>query len=521
MKISFFFLISSIVTALYTHAVAQSHRLEVEVSSLNQKFNSIPLDKEGLIIIYQTGNRGQMPKKDVWNIARYDTSFSEIWHFESLLMDTPQEMAVDFLTPHAYFFLRKGPEYQVLKINIFSGESELTSGKIFKKNFTINEVKGIGNSLYVSGIVQPTSSQTFLKSCAAFVCFPLVFIPNFMPEPHSSLVHINLTTKSTRDILLSKKSTVEYDGWSPDTTTQSAWVTYHSKGLSKQQAFIAEIKPNGAKGKTLEIQPRNPNYKLLGGKSVKMGESVFLVGTYGRRRGSGAQGLYLARLQKGSQDFIQYYSFSDLSTFFDYLPEDEKTKLKKRIDKKRKRGKDLTYGFQMIQHDLVVDSHTIYAVSEVFFPRYHTEYRTSWVYGRPVEVAVEVFDGYEYTHTLVLALDTSGNRKYDRTVNISGIKTFDLYERVHFYKDERQWSLSYLNDENKLRYHLYSDSVEISKGVFNDPKALLQKGKNSTYYKVKPWYSTKRVAQGMLKQTQTDSYYPTSKYLLFFERVDF
>jgi hypothetical protein len=123
-------------------------------------------------------------------------------------------------------------------------------------------------------------------------------------------------------------------------------------------------------------------------------------------------------------------------------------------------GKQLTMDYSMTIHPIVTLSDGYILVGEAFYPTYAT--RETIVNGKTVRQTS--FDGYRYTHAVVVKFDVNGNRKMDQCLPLKlDYKPKEVLKFVAVNASvPNQISLSYVTD-NILTYKVFNQSgTEIS-----------------------------------------------------------
>lgn len=157
-----------------------------------------------------------------------------------------------------------------------------------------------------------------------------------------------------------------------------------------------------------------PMRTTLNAKVSWLGEDHFLfAGSYSADKNLAANGLYMAEFKKGEQIFIQYHNFQNMENFSSYLPEKQMERARKRVEKKKAKGKENAIAIAVITHPIFHHNEQYVLVAEAYYPTYTTYTTTTFVNGQPMTQFHQVFNGYQYTHAVVLGLDRSGNKLWD------------------------------------------------------------------------------------------------------------
>lgn len=148
---------------------------------------------------------------------------------------------------------------------------------------------------------------------------------------------------------------------------------------------------------------------------------VFYTGTYSTKGGSNgltAEGIFLAESDGTSLSYIRYTNFLDLKNYTKYLPQKQKAKIEKQKDKAAARGKELSASTLMVTHPIIPVSDGFILLGEAYYPTYRTEQRTTYVNGKPTTTVVTVFDGYQYTHAILVKFNLKGEIVQDQSMSM-------------------------------------------------------------------------------------------------------
>jgi len=210
--------------------------------------------------------------------------------------------------------------------------------------------------------------------------------------------------------------------------------------LGKYDNFteIKEYSNKGALNSTIKLKS-NPSKDLIDGKVMQINESEkIFIGTYSkilknRKNSSGmAHGMCFSLIVDNKQEFVKYYDFQDFKNFY-------KTVFgkynKKKVDRKKRRGKESALGYSLLVHDeIIIQNNEYIMVAEAYYP----EYRTYTTYDAKTGQSTThyVFIGYRYTHAVIAAFDKDGELLWDNVFEIMNIRyVFSLRERVKVLKN--------------------------------------------------------------------------------------
>ncbi len=506
------------------HSFSQNVRITVEVKSANNQYHVIPLKEKGVVIFYENNAKSQGARTERWTFTKYDTTFTEEWTTEYPLINNltfVNKFSDDFFV---YILFTKDREFQIVKLDQETGEIFINKGRLPKERVELNQFAVMDDNAFMGGTISPPDATVFYRSCIGFACFPLLFIPNFLPEKTAYVGHASLQTKLNKQVLLELKGKSEVVNFSPDTINGRLHAMIKNQSSHKSDLFIQELKYSGAKAVATPIKTFTDQNQLIDGKINCVNADIKIItGSYASKGFSGAQGLYLAQIKKGKQEFIRYQSFTNFKNFFDYLPQKEQLKLQKKIEKRKDKGKDLELSFQMLVHEPIVsDSNEYIVVTEAYSPQYHTEFRTSWYYGRPIETAVDVFDGWRYSHAIIAGLDKKGELLWDNSIVIQDILTFNLNEKVHILHNKGQYIAAY-SQHGQIQYKfLNRDTTKTEKirtlvEIDNDFEKVKEQYNSDVTY----WYGNYFIAFGTQKVKNLESdYTKASGTVIYFNKIE-
>ncbi len=135
------------------------------------------------------------------------------------------------------------------------------------------------------------------------------------------------------------------------------------------------------------------------------GGRTFVTGTYTKSKKGNSQGIYFAALDKDDFAFYRSYNFLDLKNFTEFMSEKKQKKVERKKQKAEKADKEYALNYFMASHDIVFDGKDYYYLGEAYYPTYVT-YRQG-------NVIVTSFNGYQYTHAILVKFDAGGNLLWD------------------------------------------------------------------------------------------------------------
>jgi hypothetical protein len=247
------------------------------------------------------------------------------------------------------------------------------------------------------------------------------------------------------------------------------------------------------------------NKHLIFGRSVKTDKNMQIVaGVYGNRSSEYSRGMFIASVDPSGMQQLRYYNFADLKNFFKYMKASREQRIKNRIERKKIKGKKIRFNYRFLIHELIPYNDQFILLGEAFYPRYISAERgySGFFYpGSSSGSFVQngrIFDGYYYTHAVVMGFDAKGNLLWDNSFEISDVRTFTLEQFVKLEVHPDKIALLYLF-ENQVRTKIIQGD-QVLEGKSSDPiKTLNAKDvvKNTYDDKLEYWYNDYLYAYGI------------------------
>ena len=152
-----------------------------------------------------------------------------------------------------------------------------------------------------------------------------------------------------------------------------------------------------------------------------------------------AKGMYILEMKDGEVVRRSDFDFNDFKDFYAQFNE----KFQRRMERRKSRNKNFESYCYMVTHPIAFNENSWTILGEVFFPTYRTEFRTTYVNGKPVSQTVYVFDGFQYTNAVILQVSQELEKIKDYTfkLNIADkpfypkkyIRSVQLGSKLNFY----------------------------------------------------------------------------------------
>jgi hypothetical protein len=293
-----------------------------------------------------------------------------------------------------------------------------------------------------------------------------------------------------------------------------------ARNFKKQQTVW--IKSYDAEGDLQSNYSLNPeeNKHLIFARAMKTEEDVQLIaGVYGGRNSEYSRGLFLASVDPSGLQQLRYYNYGDLENFFKYMKAKREKRVKDRIDRRKIKGKKIRFSYRFLVHEIVPYKNQYVLLGEAFYPRYKSvDAGYGFFTAGPRYQGIHngrVFDGFSYTHAVVMGFDENGKLLWDNSFEINDVKTFTLEQFVKLEVQEDRIALLYLF-ENELRSKIIQDDEVLEGKTFEPIKTIREneivKKEETELSKLDYWYQDFFYAYGIQEITNPG----TGKRRVFF-----
>ena len=319
-------------------------------------------------------------------------------------------------------FVTKCTEKDVFRTHSLSGSGDYYFSLIIDKNKTIHSVV-FDNRTFEGTQLEVELDEKFeangnldVLGGTETVCFKnKFFILGTVKNVPCILVYNMLTGTQHLTFIpgMDKKQRVSFLSTNEAAPSiQLMYYNYKSKKVDVQ--FIASINEFGeVESNPSSIAAQKGKLLIDGNVTWKDEHSYLLCGATGYNS-TIAQGMYIIEVKDGVVVRRNDYDFNDFKDFYSTL----NAKAQKRIERKKSNRKNFESECYMVTHPVVFNENTWTIVGEVFYPTYRPELRTTYVNGRPVTQTVYVFDGFEYSHAVVLQVSPELEKIRDYAFNL-------------------------------------------------------------------------------------------------------
>ncbi len=454
-KIAVVFVFSFCMTAY--PQVYQNGRFEIPINTDIESYSVVPVDTAG-ILLYRNFI---MPKENLLELTRLDTAFQKVWKG---YFPIPKELSFVYakaVDRKVYFFFKP---HDPAKHNFY---------------VTIVQIKDGGYNSYPIENLIPFNPTEYVVSKDALLIGgylnlrPVVLyysliehkahmLPTFLNEP-GEITQIKPYPDGNVDVIVSAKNSSR-----------------------RKCLWIRQFNSAGDMVKTIVLEP-GENKNLIFGRAAKTeNDKQVIAGVYGRNT-QYSRGIFVAEVDPNGEYVIHYYNFGDLKNFFHYLKARKEKRIKERIERRKIQGKKIKFNYRFLVHEVVPYQDQFIMLGEAFFPHYASRGNYSY------------FDGFEYTHAIVIGFDANAKLLWDNSFQISGVKTYQLQQFVKIAPVQDRLVLLYLF-ENIIRSKIIQGN-EVIEGTLQEEVKTKEgeraMGRNTQNSNLEYWYGNHLFAHGV------------------------
>jgi hypothetical protein len=484
---------SLVLFALISHAEPpQTHRFEIIINSSEESFTVIPTTNTGVILYRRlsVNNTNQL------EIIRTDTCFQKKW-FGIIPIERLYQVAKQAIHNNNLFLVLYRPDFVyrsfiLLKVDLETGD--------YITHYIRNSIPFKPNTFDV------TSRGALLGGY--FIKIPVVMFYNFetlraniLPglfNEAGELTQIHVNPDDTYTLLVSSRNSMKQ---------RTVWIkNYTSDGTLLQNTIL---------------EPAESVHLLFGSIVKSIENNQLIAGVYGNRNTEYSMGIFIAQITPEGSHQIRYYNYADIENFFQYLRIKREKKIKAKIERKKIKGKKLKFQYRFIVHNLVSYKDQYILLGEAFYPKYRPQPYYTYQFGSDGSNSL-VFDGYQYTHTAVLGINTNGQLLWDNSFQIREIKTFALDQYVKVNTHNESIALLYLFN-NKI-YTKFVVNNTIKEGRILSAKDLIKDeliiDTNTQLTQLDNWYGNNFLASGTQNVISTFQGNRERKKVFFMNKIN-
>ncbi len=479
--------------------LSQPVRTEYKYKDTENPYLLFPCDTEGIALIQTVPSL--LNQTTYLQIKRLDTLLTEEWRLNLTFSDQVEVRGVDYDNRKLYLLVTKNAytnkEYRLIVIDFLTEKYEIKDFEMLVE-LEMSEFEVISDAAIFGGRYnyRPVVIMYHFEEDR------LEVIPGLYNE-YSELNHINMQDDFDRfqvvtsERLLDRRYTIGVN-------------SYDSQG---SLLWGHKVTP-----------PEDISFTYARGISLDNG-NVLIVGTYANTKSSFSRGIITAEMSPEGDQQVQYYSYGELKNFFSYMSARREKRMKRRIQRRKVKGKDLKLNYRLLVHDIVNTRDGYVVMGEAFYPKYSSYTNSTFTQYVGPRRSGQVFDGYQYTHAVVLGFDDSGELQWDNSFEISEVLSYTLDQQVFVNPNanSERLPLLYLYD-NKIRTKIIQKDQVLEGKQMSDIRTNFESDevRNSRieFEKMEHWYDNYFVISGVqsIRNTAIDTVESTRK-VFFINKV--
>lgn len=454
--------------------VDQLARFEIAIdeNDENENFKVSSLDQEGILIYRNLLADAQ----NLLELIRVDTTLTETWRGYIAIQNNLLISHVKSSDQLVFILLKSATQV--------TGNFQVVVAKIKDGAYGIYDIKNM----------IPFDPTDFLVTNQGvmiggyFNYRPLVLFYNFTTKTSKILPGFFNEQGEINQLKLNSNGSVDV-------------IVSANNSQRKKCLWIRNYDDQGELIKTTVLEP-DINKNLIFGRSAKIpNDAQVVAGVYGNKNVKYSRGIFVAEINQIGEYKINYYNFGDLQNFFSYMKAKKERRVKDRIERKKVKGKKIKFNYRLLVHDIVPYKDKYVMLGEAFYPTYR--YGNGISYGPDAAMRGEqIFDGYQYTHAVVIGFDAQGDLKWDNSFEINDVKTFELQQLVRIAPADERIVLLYVY-ENLIRSKIIKDNHVLEVKTEDPIKSNFQNDevneKKTESSKLDYWYTKYFFASGVQK----------------------
>lgn len=441
-RLSFLFTFLFISAQLYSQ-IYQPNRFEIEIE--DKDYEVVSAKEDGLFLI--KSYRDLENAGTVWEVIRLDSTLKFQWE-RSYIVPYGQYLSGKYYDRKSgllfFLFSRNEVKNRNLELISFKSSDGTASSTVINNFIPISffDFKANNSSVIIAGY---------------YNAMPLVMLYNIVEGVPIVLPGLFGDRKKLLQLLINDD--------------QSFDITVSGQDLNKKGSiFVNTYNYSGILLNNIKVSSDDKRDLLFGMTTKLDNEDRLVAGTYGKNFSDFSKGLFLANIDnKDGNQIIKYYGYGELKNFFNYMNERRETRVRNRIERRKIKDKKLRFSYRLMVHNLIKSNDQLILFGEAFYPKYKivgSNYRGN---GRIVETfnngfitTNRVFEGYQYTHAVIIGFGKNGELLWDNSFEINDVLSFNLKKLVHVSVSDEIIALLYVY-ENSIRSKLISEN-----NVLND-----------------------------------------------------
>ena len=455
-------------------------RLEIPVSSDAETYRIVPFGNKGMILFFRS-NEVVNDTMFNWYFAQYDQNLRQTW-----IKSVPVPVNLEFLSDE------KVSDTLVILFKLKEKEKKAYYTHLILR-VSANQGKFIGNYTKLPNDVE-LSAFRVLGQHAFF---------GIDQKNTPSAIHVlDLQTGVAfqRTLVTSTPSSVQ--SFSIDTLNNRLLVFLKKQfNRNDYENYLVILDADARIISEVLISPITANRFIRDLRFFPAGgDDLVACGSYGFGDGQKSSnsnnvtgdvaGIFFSMIRKGEQQNISLTNFLELKNAGNLLGERDLLTLRKKKEKNNAAYTQFSLNLNVLVHPIIRQDGQYIVFFESYTPEYQTESSTEFdFYGRPYTVSVPVFQGYRFLNGIVASYDEEGKLKWDNTIDVRNLLTYNLSSRLNISFSGPNAILSY-SSEGKIASKIIQGNAVVEPLDFTPVELLRPEDKLVSESKsiMLPWY---------------------------------
>ncbi len=419
--------------------ISQPARVEIPLAREDDSYIVIPAAKDGLFLFKELERDNEGNK--VIQVMRLDDSFDVQWVRTQAIGTSYEYIDHYFKDGRAYLlfnnFSAKDRNLALVTFDLLGNIQNLPIRNFIP--FTYFDFNATGEAILIGGYFN-------YRPVVIFYNFE-ERIPRILPglfNDRSTIIELRINDNGTFDVLLTGRTLDK-----------------------KNTIFINTFDMTGNMVKKITLDTDRFHNLLFGRSQLMEGNAQIVAGVYGRFNSEYSRGLFVANVNQFGEQKMKFYNYAELKNFFSYMKARREKRVRDRIERRKIKGKKIKFNYRVLVHNLVESGDQYILLGEAFYPKYRNVSGSSsgsffnpvWTVNRGLFSNSLVFDGYRYTHAVVMGFDKSGNLLWDNSFEINDVLSFELEQFVHAATSGSNVALLYVFDNQIRSKIIHGDEV--------------------------------------------------------------
>ncbi|NQY66938.1 MAG: hypothetical protein HRT72_04345 [Flavobacteriales bacterium] len=388
-----------------TSQITDKGRIEIEVERGYIGAHLVELEENGFVIISE--NVIPSRRNSEWNYNSYNTNLEYTQNTKLVLPRKQEKVEAHYKKDyyHSLFKDQRG-NYTLASFNATTNDITNVNGVLPRKtNMKAMTVSGdkaffiaqLKKEQFLFSVDWRTGKRTIIRLGFEGTPSKKLYVNNFEIVGNNIFVYVNVKIETAK-------------------------IETYIVRLDKDGDFLNKIQfSKNIDKKIISLSATEINkeeFAFTGTYASKSTEVKFAsLFSVNRSAGTGsAEGLFFCKANTKEVRDLKFYNFTELDNFMSFIPDRKKQRIVRVSERKEKKGKEFILKYNIASHKVITLDDGYLHIGEAYHPTYRTETYTSVGPNGVVTTHTrQVFDGYQYTHALIVKYALDGEKIWDHS----------------------------------------------------------------------------------------------------------